>query len=251
MTESAWPTIGLDQLQPCLNIEPGRIDLWSIPLGPVDRTIDTLADLISADEWARANRFVYSHHRRRYVVAHAGLRLLLSRYTGVGAGALDFEFGQQGKPSIAAPRAKIAFNLSHSAELAVVAVASPVRLGVDVEQLREVTDATAIAHSFFSTAEAAALAAVAPTDLDRAFLTCWTRKEAFVKALGGGLSVDLSGFAVNLSRERPAFLTMEDPAMATIPWSIIHLEPEVGYLGATVIQSATCSATFRCLDLSS
>jgi 4'-phosphopantetheinyl transferase len=248
MIATGWPTICLDRLQPRLSTEPGRVDLWSIPLGPADRAIENLTACISADERGRADRFVFDEHRRRYIVAHAGLRLLLSRYTGVEAGALDFVAGPQGKPSLA-PLAEIAFNLSHSAELAVVAVAAPTRLGVDIEHLREVTDAAAIAHSFFSEAEGAALADTTPAERDRAFLTCWTRKEAFVKALGGGLSVDLTGFAVNLSRERPAFLTIEDPALATVPWSIIHIEPDAGYLGAAVVEGAACTATFACLDL--
>jgi 4'-phosphopantetheinyl transferase len=249
MIASPWPRIGLNQLPPRLSVAQDGLDLWSLFLGPANRSINALDEFISDEEMTRANRFIYADLRRRYIVAHAGLRLLLSRYVGIAAKALEFETGEQGKPSLAVLQGEIAFNLSHSADLALVAVASSVRLGVDVEQLREITDATEIARSYFSTAEYAALAAVAPADRSRAFLTCWTRKEAFVKALGGGLSVDFAGFAVSLSREQSAFLSMNGLALDVARWSIIHLEPVDGYIGAAAIESPTSRAKFRHLDI--
>ena len=249
MIATNWPSIGLDRLPPRLSIEQGCVDLWSVPLGLADRVVETLTACISADERGRADRFVNAKLRRRYIVAHAGLRLLLSRYTGIAAGALDFVLGPQGKPSLASPPRGIAFNLTHSEEVAVVAITATNRIGVDIERLREVADATAIARLFFSTIEESMLAAVAPAERNRAFLTCWTRKEAFVKALGGGLSVDLAGFAVNLSRELPGFSSIREPDLAGIPWSIIHIEPETHYLGATVIDSAPRAVTCSRLDL--
>ena len=165
------------------------------------------------------------------------------------AGALDFVFGPQGKPSLAPPLSGIAFNLTHSEEIAVVAIAATDRIGVDIERLREVADAAAIARLFFSTIEQSMLSAVAPAERSRAFVTCWTRKEAFVKALGYGLSVDLASFAVNLSRELPGFSAFRDPDLASIPWSIIHIEPETHYLGAAVIDRALEAVRCNRLDL--
>jgi len=249
MIATNWPSIGLDRLPPRLRIEKGCVDLWSVPLSLADRAVETLIDFMSADELSSADRFISDKLRRRYIVAHAGLRLLLSRYTGIAAGALDFVFGPQGKPSLASPLSGIAFNLSHSEEIAVVAIAATDRIGVDIERLREVADATAIARLFFSTIEESMLSAVAQAERSRAFLTCWTRKEAFVKALGGGLSVDLASFAVNLSRELPGFSVFREPDLASIPWSIIHIEPETHYLGATVIDRAPEAVRCNRLDL--
>ena len=145
--------------------------------------------------------------------------------------------------------AAISFSLSHSGELAVIAMSSLARLGVDIEQLRVIDDAGAIAQSHFASAEKVALAAVAPAEQNRAFLTCWTRKEAFVKALGRGLSIDLAGFEVNISREHPAFVRIADAVLAAHAWSIIHLEPAVDYVGAAVTDAAVLERRFLHLDL--
>lgn len=249
MIATNWQSIGLDRLPPQMSIGRGCVDLWSIPLGLADRAVEKLIACLSADEVGRADRFINDKLRRRYIVAHAGLRLLLSRYTGIAAGALDFVFGPQGKPSLASPLNGITFNLTHSEEVAVVAIAATNRIGVDIEHLREIIDATAIARLFFSSIEETMLTAIPPAERSRAFLTCWTRKEAFVKALGGGLSVDLAGFAVNLSHELPGFSALSEPYLASIPWSIIHIEPETHYLGATVIDREPRAVTCNRLDL--
>jgi 4'-phosphopantetheinyl transferase len=95
-------------------------------------------------------------------------------------------------------------------------------------------DAMAIARSFFAPAEQAALAARPLAERDRTFMTCWTRKEAFIKALGGGLSIDLKSFEVSIDRERPAFLRIDDSRWSAQAWNMIHLEPADGYIGAVV-----------------
>lgn len=146
-------------------------------------------EMLSKDEKRRATRLKLDRDRRRFIVARAGLRALLSDRTGVPAASLEFAYGPNGKPVLAAPAASgWHFNLSHSADLAVYAFSRAGDVGVDVEVLRALRESDAIAASIFSPMERAAYASLRPGERARGFLRCWTRKEALMKALGGGFS---------------------------------------------------------------
>ncbi|MDB5829060.1 MAG: hypothetical protein JWQ73_3280 [Variovorax sp.] len=176
--------------------------LWHVDLD--DAAATQASDCLSDDESARAARFVFERDRRRYVAAHIALRQTLSVETGVPAAALAFDVGAFGKPSLAVPSA-LRFNLSHSAGAGLIAINDAndadcaAGIGVDVEVLRPLSYSAALAAEYFTDAEQQGLAATAPPDRDLAFLTCWTRKEACVKALGLGLSVDTRSFEVGVS----------------------------------------------------
>ncbi|MEJ8813621.1 4'-phosphopantetheinyl transferase superfamily protein [Variovorax ureilyticus] len=149
---------------------------------------------LSRDERERAARFVFARDRERFVAAHVALRQVLAAYSGVTASLLQFLPGKAGKPALARP-AGLQFNLSHSQSVALIAIADGnAEVGVDVEVLRPMPDAEAMAAAYFTDAEQRALAAVGPELRDRAFFTCWTRKEACLKAVGLGLGVDTRSF---------------------------------------------------------
>src|SRR5262249_36696096 len=234
MTISRWSSVRLHELPAWLQIEQGALHLWSVPLDPPEPLIRQLGTPLSEKERNIARCFVRVQDQRRYVVAHAVLRILLARYAGIEAHALRFITGPQGKPALAGSSA-ISFNMSHSGELAIIGI-SNFRLGVDIEQLRHIDHSATIAQSFFSPAEVAALAPAPAANADEDFLICWTRKEAFLKAVGGGLSIGLDRFEVSVSRDRPAILRIDDAALSARPWTMIHLEPADHYLGATVIE---------------
>lgn len=177
--------------------------LWRIDL---DQPVPTEAHArLSAEELARAARFVFPRDRQRYIAAHAALRQVLARRLGNGAEPaaepLAFVHGPHGKPALAAP-AHLHFNLSHSRGVGLVALSEDCELGVDVEQIRPMNDATAMAAAYFTSAEQAALAAceadAGAGARDRAFFTCWTRKEACLKALGIGLYLAPRGVEVGV-----------------------------------------------------
>jgi len=154
-----------------------------------------LRALLSPDEQERAARFVFREDRRRYIVARARLRQLLGERLGAAPGALEFVYGEHGKPALA-PRYEddLRFNLSHGEGVAVYAFADAAEVGVDVEREREIEDTEAIAERCFSPAEREACRTLG-------FLYCWTRKEAFVKALGSGLSSPLAALDVSAAPE--------------------------------------------------
>ena len=161
---------------------------------------------LSDTERSKAERFVFERDRRRYLAAHASLRSLLAEHTAIAPDLLEFDEGPFGKPHLLG-FAGCAFNLSHSEEVAVVLIAPGGEIGVDIEMLRPIPDAQALAHRNFSREECISLRAAEPAERDHAFLTGWTRKEACLKAIGSGLSIAPDTFTAGL---------LHDPCTTTI-----------------------------------
>lgn len=165
----------------------------------LDSFTDTLpAQVLSEEERARAQNLRFPVDRQRFVAAHVALRQALCAYTGLAPDALTLAIGAFGKPSLAGhPRTQ--FSLSHSQGLALIAIGGRGPLGADVELLRPMPDADDLAAAHFTRREQEALAALPADERDRAFLTCWTRKEACLKAIGVGLLVSPQSFDVGLA----------------------------------------------------
>lgn len=219
-----------------------EIHVWRIPLDGVGPSQDEAQALLSADEQERWGRFHFARDRRRFERARVALRVILAAYLDEEARRIRFAFGTHGKPELAEPSGEVGFNLSHSGDLALLAVAGRREVGVDVEAVRPVCDAEAIAERFFSPAENAALRQLPPQGRLDAFFRCWTRKEAYLKALGEGLARPLDGFDVSLEPDAPARLLKvhADPQEAS-RWWLTALEPGPGYVGAL----AACGRGWR------
>ena len=185
-----------------------EVHLWVASLKPAPGRVEELRRLLTVEECARADRFHFDRHRRRFIVRRGVLRLLLATYLDQEPEALRFEEGEKGKPFVtqetAESEATLHFNLSDSKDLAVYAFTLGAELGVDVEILRPMPDAQQIAERFFSTEEQERLRRVPPERKARAFFNCWTRKEAYIKAIGQGLSEPLDRFSVTLLPEEQA-----------------------------------------------
>jgi len=218
---------------------PGEIHLWTIPLDPPTGRVAALRLQLTPDETARADRFHFDHHRRRFTVGRGALRELLAAYLDAAPEEVHFVYGEKGKPSLDGPAAAgddLRFNLSNSHELALVAVGVGHELGVDVERLRPIPDGEQIAERFFSPGERMDLAGLPPTRRDEGFFNGWTRKEAYLKAMGDGLTVALDRFDVTLTPGRPArFRTLDGSAEAASRWSLFDLHPAPGYVGALAV----------------
>jgi 4'-phosphopantetheinyl transferase len=214
----------------------GTVDLWSASLEPPALLASHLAGYLSSDERARADRFVFPRDRNHFVAGRAFLRLLLGQYLGTEPRALRFSYGPNGKPALADDRSDLRFNLAHSGALAVCALTRGSEVGVDVERLRPIRDAEGVAQSAFSPREVARLESLPEPARLRAFYEAWTRKEAFLKALGHGLARPLDSFDVTLGPGEPPRLlrTLGDPTEAD-RFSLHALEPEIGYVGAIAI----------------
>lgn len=181
---------------------PPPFELWRVDLR--DEPAAAEHELLDADERARAARFAFDRLRRRYRAAHVALRRLLARCDGSDPAALRFEHGAHGKPRLAGRADAPSFNLSDSDDIALIALAPDGEVGVDVERLRPIADATELAAIHFCAREADWVAATAAAERDRAFLRVWVVKEACLKALGTGLSLPAASFDGGPRDERPA-----------------------------------------------
>jgi 4'-phosphopantetheinyl transferase len=193
---------------------------------------------LSEDEQERATRFYFERDRRRFVAARSVLREALAQYLGSAPADLVFEYGPQGKPSL--PGAGVSFNVSHSGPVGLFAFAPGFELGVDVELLDHArADDQRVAERFFSALEVRVLRACAPETRAHAFLRCWTRKEAFIKGRGEGLSLPLQDFDVEFAAgEPPELLRTAWSADEPREWTICDLSDLVdGAVAALAVRA--------------
>jgi len=215
-----------------LSLRPGEIHVWRRQLG-CDRTnIEALREVLSPDELARAARFHFASNRDEFIVSRGTLRTLLSRYLRQRASKLRFRYSQYGRPELWAngDTTALEFNVSHSGGVLVLAFANDRRIGIDVERVRSDFSTTEIAERFFSVAERAVLRELPVEQQHEAFFRCWTRKEAFIKALGEGLSHPLDvSLAPGLP---PALLGTRPDAEDARRWFLWDIAVSEGYVGA-------------------
>jgi 4'-phosphopantetheinyl transferase len=219
----------------------GAVELVVAALDLGGKAVQALAALLSEPERQRANRFVFARDRRRFTVARARLRLLLAERLGVEAAAIELIYGPQGKPALARRFAQpdLRFNLSHSEDVALYAFAHARDIGIDVETVRELPDAQDIAARFFSRRENEAYLTLNASDRPLGFFNCWTRKEAFVKAIGDGLQYPLGSFDVSLAPGEPArILRVGGLDSRECGWTLRSFSPAPGLIGAVVYQSS-------------
>lgn len=230
---SSWPL-------PPANFTLAKNDLhvWVASLNKPQGQLNQLWEHLADDEQDRANRFYFERDRNHYVAARGLLRQLLSHYLHVAPTEIGFAYGEHGKPALAVPFAEsgVQFNLSHAQGVALLAFAHEREVGVDIEQIRPLDDAVQIAERFFSAGEVAVFTAVPDTQKPQAFFNCWTRKEAFIKVIGEGLSCPLDSFDVTLLPKEPArLLRVKGSEAAAARWTMHNLEAAVGYAGAVIV----------------
>ena len=209
-----------------------EIHVWQAWLDRGAEEVQRLESFLAPEEIARAHRFHFERDRNHYVVGRGLLRELLGRYLGQAPSALEFSYGEQGKPALAGAAASsgLSFNLSHSGGLAVYAFARERSLGVDVERVKPDFASDDIARRYFSTREVNDLLALPIAERTEAFFRCWTRKEAYIKARGEGLRIPLDGFSVSFLRNQSAqFLGGVESC-----WHLAALNPPEGYAAALV-----------------
>ncbi len=220
----------------------GEVHVWRVCLRRDEAALRELLETLSPDERERGDRFHFRRDREHFIAARGALRAILGRYVGVAPGLLRFSYDGYGKPALSgAPGGDaLRFNLSHSNGLALYAVTRGREVGIDLEFVREDFAGFDIAERFFSTREVSALRALPPAARASAFFDCWTRKEAYIKALGEGLSHPLHAFTVSLTPGEPAALlyTDDDPQEAA-RWSLVELLPGEGYRAALAVEGVT------------
>ena len=209
----------------------GEIHLWLADLCVPEPRLAALAATLSADEQERAGRFRFPEHRDRFIAARGGLRELLSAYLGVAAATLRFQQEARGKPALVDNAANLHFNLSHSGDRVLYAVARRA-VGVDLEIIERRVDITAVAERICTAREWSAFQTLSAERQREAFFTCWTRKEAVAKATGAGLAGGLNTLGVCFQQAalRNGRSSWRDAAGQE--WSVLNLPMEHGWAGA-------------------
>ena len=216
-------------------VENGKVHLWRVSCKSVQEYCGSLEPLLSSDEVTRANHFRFSKDRERFIVARGMLRIILSRYLECTPCEVDFCYGHHGKPALAQEsKDSLHFNLSHSEEIILYGIATDREIGVDIECIREDIPVMQIAAHFFSSREYAELCALPAQARAAAFFACWTGKEAYTKAVGQGLSLQLDDFGVPVApNEQPVVRRVTQGAS---DWSLHQFMPVPGYVAAVAAE---------------
>ena len=221
-----------------LELSENEVHVWRASLQVSNHEYSMMQRVLSDNEHAHALRFAFEKDRRRWVIAHGVLRRLLSRYLLVETGYIQFSSNPYGKPAVSSPPRgeRLHFNMAHSVDLALYAFSYNQPVGIDVEYMREDVEFEPLARSYFSAREYATLQTL-PTQLQQeAFFLCWTRKEAYLKAKGKGLSIPLTTFDVSLIPGEPAaLLSSQEDVNAPGRWLLFDLAPGVNYAGALAV----------------
>jgi 4'-phosphopantetheinyl transferase len=221
------------------------VHVWSASL---DRPTAIFYGWLSIDEIRRADRFHFERDRNRFIVCHGILRKILSGYLDTRPGRLQVCYGKNNKPSVVngSDKYKLHFSLSHSEGIALYGLTLNREIGVDIEYMRDVPEMEKLAERFFSPRENEVLHILSESRRQQAFFNCWTRKEAFVKATGDGLSYPLDKFEVSMVPDEPARLIyIQGDSDAAARWSIRDLRPVDGYAAALAMQGRVRNVCYR------
>lgn len=221
-----------------LDLHSHQVDIWRVFLDHRVESAKLFESSLSVDESQRAARFHFAADKDRFIIAHGCLRNILARYLYCEPGQLSFFVGEYGKPELVDK--KIDFNLSHSGEYALIAIAQQRKVGIDVECVRQDIEYENIANRYFSPKEVSELILFPPEQRATAFFNCWTRKEAYIKAHGLGLSLPLDSFDVSLNEPAILRTTRPDPSEAA-RWTLLSLEVDSDYAGALAVEVAVLS----------
>jgi 4'-phosphopantetheinyl transferase len=242
MTAQSW--------QPSAHQRPpvsGEIHVWRIDLA-AGAGSPAAATLLSSDERERAARLLCEHKRTRFIAGRSALRRLLGQYLDKAPQALVFRYGPHGKPAlvIGASETILTFNFSHSEDLALLAVATDREVGIDIEYRHRHISVAPFARHILSENEAASLQRLPEEQHQQALLTAWTRKEAYVKALGEGLARSLNSFSTGIADDEPAVRRVEDANGEPRTWTFTPLAVHPDYLACVAAPGSDW--TSRCFD---
>lgn len=217
----------------------GELHLWKRSLAPSTPAIEACFALLSPEEREKAQRYRVESPRSDYILTRGTLRSLLAGYLRRKPQDFSFQYTTYGKPFLA-DHADLHFNVSHSDGLALLAFVRGREVGVDVEKVRVQTDVLKLAERFFSARERQDLRDLSGDDLHAAFFRCWTRKEAYIKAKGDGLSLPLHQFDVSIApNQMQALLATQPDASEAKRWAISDVAVPSGYAAAVAVEQET------------
>lgn len=213
-----------------------EVHVWRVWLDQEPSMVQAFLKILSPDERVRARKYHFHRDFEHFVIARGVLRDIISRYVNVSSSRIQFLYDQYGKPRLSSSGMPLCFNLSHSGGVALYAISQVQAVGVDIEYARENISVDEIAERFFSANEVATLRAL-PSDLRTvAFFNCWTRKEAYIKARGEGLSHPLDRFTVSIIQGEPVRLLATEEPGETSRWTLIELSAGADHIASLAVE---------------
>ncbi len=234
-------------------VAPEQVDLWLARLDTFGDVERRYMSLLSLDELERASSFRFDSHRDAFCIGRGLLRLILARYLSVAPQKIYLQYSAYGRPALGGKEAGVLeFNLAHSGEWVLYAISLPRRIGVDIERVQTRDDLMQLAQSFFASEEIQSLLALPAEQRASAFYACWTRKEAFIKALGKGLSYPLDGFCVSVAPgETARLLAVRDGLEIASNWSLFDIPFGPDYRAALALDGPVRKINYwDCSDIS-
>ncbi|WP_198263492.1 4'-phosphopantetheinyl transferase family protein [sulfur-oxidizing endosymbiont of Gigantopelta aegis] len=212
---------------PNYQLDKKVIDIWLCQLSDLENKNALFLEQLSTEEQARSARFKFAIHRNRFISSHGFMRTVLANYLHIRPQQIEYKKGDQGKPSLANPEAGlIEFNLSHTEDLAILAISKASAVGIDIEHNDRKTDWQGICKRFFTVSEQDALSVLPEEAQGRAFFDLWTRKEAYMKVLGTGLSLSPTEFTLSVYPQAPKLIhhhSTKFPALEKVGFAMIDL----------------------------
>lgn len=230
-----------------LTLSDDDVHVWCVSLQQPIHIIEQLDCLLSSDEKARAARYHFDYLQQSFIMARGILRILLAGYLNLQPAQIEFTYLRAGKPRLSENLKKsIFFNLSHSHELVLYAFSPTRNVGIDIEHIRPIEDLRQISENNFSATENLELKTLPAEKISEGFFNCWTRKEAYIKAIGDGISFPLQQFDVSLKPGEPArLLRVRGDRQEAARWSMYELHPAENYVGALAVEGSACNVEYR------
>lgn len=225
-----------------VNLENNDVHIWQLNVKKQITKLNDLWEILSDDEKQRAEGFKFAEHRERFVITHGILRFLLANYLNKKPEAIKFEYGLHGKPAVNNGRKHgyaLTFNMSHSHEVAIFGFTKDNEIGVDIEYIKEKIEYEDLAKRFFSDNENQDLQKISTNRRKQAFFNCWARKEAFIKAIGKGLSFPLDKFDVDINKDKKTLLLNEQN------WLLCAINIASNYAAALAVANSSAKVKIQ------
>lgn len=228
-----------------MTLSDAQIDIWLCVLPDIEHKNKKFLSQLSTEETSRAQRFKFDIHRNRFIASHGFVRSVLSNYLNIPPNEIEYLKGEQGKPYLAdSHQSNLQFNLSHTQDVAILAITKTVAVGIDVEHNDRKTDWQGICKRFFTEPEQKALFSLPDEQQGNAFFDLWTRKEAYMKVLGTGLSLSPTEFTLTVFPEKPALIQHHSTQFAPLKQlDFMHIDlPEQleTYSATLAVASSKC-----------
>jgi len=240
--------LGFENIPKHVHLKKDSVDVWCVSLDVDESFLDSVKRTLSEEELEKASRMRIEKPRKYYMASRGLLRQILAAYVKQAPGLLEFEYGPNGKPTLSenSNNMGITFNVSHSHGLALCCVTRKREIGADIEKMRDDMQLADISKRFFSSREHEELVKLPVEHQKRGFFNCWTRKEAYLKATGQGLTFPLSHFDMSLTPGEPAAMIahQSDPGQISL-WSIVDLDVGPDYAAAIAVEGKGFTISYK------